>query len=283
MGIVDRIKETMKSSSDDHKHTPLDDAWEEVVSVIGPKLAEGIWGAIPVSLRELVSKPGAENIFQLLSFGFKRILPDSGVGAFVSTLQREVAGELRELAQKHRSVGIAANVSAPISTSGMNAGAVNGSEGANQILRLELQRAERIIAWLACLRVADLPELKPEDIVRFLDKLTLRELRTFADMSDEAKRAYAEARIGKTIPEVAGKSAENKILHWLGEKWNKLSDALCQMNSDLEEIALVKEEEIDALEKEYQRLSEEEIRPLKKIGWRFWRWFSKPKWQVWKL
>ena len=116
-----------------------------------------------------------------------------------------------------------------------------------------------------------------------MDKLTLRELRTFADMSDEAKQAYAEARISKTVPKVATGRAENKVLRWLGEKWDKFSDMLCKLNNSLEDIALIQDEDIQKLEEEYKQLCKEADNPPEKPGWRFWKWFGCPEWQIWKL
>lgn len=283
MGIFDKIRETVSYAGDEHRHTPADDAWEQVVSAVGPKMAEGLWEVIPQGLRDVLSKPGAENIFQILSYGFARILPNKGVGTFVNTLQREIAGELREMAQKHRSGESREDSRESASAPGAASSQTGSStvEGSNQILRLELKRAERVAAWLACLRVADLPDLKPEDVAKFLDKLTLRELRTFADLSDEAKRVYAEARIGKPLPKSEPAKAENKILLWLGARWDSLSEILCRLNSDLEEIALLEDERIEALQKEYAQLCEEE--EPERIGWKFWKIFKRPEWQVWKF
>lgn len=283
MGIFDKIRETVNAAGDEHRHTPADDAWEQVVSAVGPKMAEGLWEVIPQGLRDALSKPGAENIFQVLSYGFARILPNKGVATFVNALQREIAGELRELAQKHRSGEPQEEARESVSASGgaSRQAAPSSAEGSNQILRLELKRAERIAAWLACLRVADLPDLKPEDVAKFLDKLTLRELRTFADLSDEAKRVYAEARIGKPVPKPEPAKTENKILRWLGARWDKFSDILCKLNGDLEEIALLGDEDVEALQKEYEQLCEEG--ELERIGWKFWNIFRRPEWQIWKL
>ncbi len=270
MGVMEKIKEAMKGGGD-NRHTPADDAWEQVVSAIGPKLADGIWEATPEEVRKIVSRQGAENIFQLLSYGFARILPDSGAGAFVNVLQREIAGELREKAQKHRSGDGAKSVKDTSSADAPTSDAGCGVQGSRQILRLELERANRVVAWIACVHAAGSKEFTAEKLVNFLDKMTIRELRTFADLDDESKRVYAEACTGDHLPKVESESLANKIANWFASAFGTVGDWFAGIDGDLSEIALIQDEEIRVLEEKLSRIREETDKPLGFESWKFWK------------
>lgn len=268
MDIVGKMKEAVAGAKPDHPHTLTSDIWQQIVHRVGPKIAAMIWEAVPDGARDNVSG-WVKEIFSIASIIIAQFLPNKGVGAFFDALQVEVASELYELAAKHKNSdrGDEAKISSAISKPVVGSSDY-GAEGTEQILRLELVRANRIIAWLACAASA---KVDPKDILDFLNGLTLRELRNFADMEDVAKQTYVEARIRKSIPKVESKKFFEELVELFGRTWEKVKSCAEKVNDDLEEIALDNDNDVRVLEERVARLREEAAKPLGSNAWKIWK------------
>lgn len=269
MDIIGKVKEAVAGAKPDHPHTLTTDIWQQLVHRVGPKIAAMIWEAVPEGARDKVSG-WVKEIFSIASIIIAQFLPNKGVGAFFDALQVEVASELYELAAKHKNSGQTDEInSSSVSPSKSVVGISDyGVEGAEQILRLELVRVNKIIVWLAC---AASTNVDPKDILDFLNGLTLRELRNFADMEDVAKQTYVEARIRKMIPKVESKKFFEELMELFGRTWEQVKDCAEKVNDDLEEIALDNDNDVRVLEERIIRLREEAAKPLGNNGWKIWK------------
>lgn len=268
MDIVGKVKEVVTGAKPDHPHTLTSDIWQQVVHRVGPKIAAMIWEAVPEDARDKASG-WVKEIFSIASIIIAQFLPNKGVGAFFDAMQVEVASELYELAAKHKSSGQTEGEETSSSPFKPVIGVLNyGTEGREQILRLELERVNRIIAWLVC---AASEKVDPKDILDFLNGLTLRELRNFADMEDAVKQTYVEARIRKPIPKVESSKLTEKISAWFANAWGEFKDCAEKANADLEEIALANDDDVRILEERIARLREEVKKPLGSDAWKIWK------------
>lgn len=268
MDIVDKMKEAVTGAKPDHPHTLTSDIWQQVVHRVGPKIAAMIWEAVPEGARDKTSG-WVKEIFSIASIIVAQFLPNKGIGAFFDAMQVEVASELYELAAKHKNSGHIDENQISSSSSKPVVGVSDfGAEGREQILRLEFVRVNRIMVWLACATSA---KVDPKDILEFLNGLTLRELRNFADMEDVAKQTYVEARIRKPIPKVESKKLVEKISAWFADVWEQAKNCAEKANADLEEIALANDDDVRILEERVARLREEAAKPLGRNAWEIWK------------
>lgn len=268
MDIVGKVKEAVAGAKPDHPHTLTSDIWQQIVHRVGPKIAAMIWEAVPEESRDKVSG-WVKELFSIASIIIAQFLPNKGVGAFFDAMQVEVASELYELAAKHKNSGQDDGAQNPRGASHKSVVGIldYGAEGTEQILRLELARINRIIAWLACAASAN---VDPKDILDFLNGLTLRELRNFADMEDVAKQTYVEARIRKSIPKVESKKFFEELVELFGRTWEKVKSCAEKVNDDLEEIALDNDNDVRVLEERVARLRKEVAKPLSN-SWKIWK------------
>lgn len=268
MDIVNTVKEAVTGAKPDHPHTLTSDIWQQVVHRVGPKIAAMIWEAVPEGARDKTSG-WVKEIFSIASIIVAQFLPNKGIGAFFDAMQVEVASELYELAAKHKTHGHIDENKISSSPSKSAVGVSDfGVEGREQILRLELVRVNRIIAWLACATSA---KVDPKDILEFLNGLTLRELRSFADLEDMAKQMYIEARIRKSIPKVESKKFFEELVALFGRTWEKVKDCAEKVDADLNEIALDNDNDVRVLEERVASLREDVTKPLGRASWEIWK------------
>jgi hypothetical protein len=102
------------------------------------------------------------------------------------------------------------------------------------LLRLELELANNLIAWLYAVDNAGYPIA---DIINLLQELTPYELRNFAKMDDTAKQAYVELRWKLNLSRVDSKPIEKNISAWFGKAWEKVTSKLKSMDQALEMLA----------------------------------------------
>lgn len=102
------------------------------------------------------------------------------------------------------------------------------------LLRLELELANNLIAWLYA---ADSVGYPIADIINLLGDLTPYELHNFAKMDDIAKRVYVELRWKLNLSRVDSKPIEKNISAWFGKAWEKVTSKLKSMDQALEMLA----------------------------------------------
>lgn len=258
MDIGEKIKDVVAGVKPDHPHGLLSDAWQQAVHRFGPKIAKAMWEAFPNEVREKLSEGWVKELFQGVSLLVAQVLPNKGIAQMIDALQVEVAAELHELASAHKKGEPEQEKGTSVSAGSPPVAARYGVEGTEKIFRIEFERAEKLIVWFASAVAAG---IDGKELAQFLNGLTLAELRVFADSDDDAKRVYAAERLKEPVPKVNSESLARKIVNWFGSRWEAAKACASEVNSGLEEIALIQERETLMLEQALEQKRAELRRP----------------------
>lgn len=102
------------------------------------------------------------------------------------------------------------------------------------LLRLELELANSLVAWLYAANAAGYPV---GELVEMLENMAPYELRNFAQMDSMQKHAYAELRLKLVVPRVDSKPIEKDIANWFGKAWEKATAKLKSIDQSLGGLA----------------------------------------------